>query len=193
MSICFVEVRGFQADAIINDEGAYQDETQYNNTILPHKGNDFMWCMSITSPATDTNHYSRRMNVRDALGRLVSRTIMAGTACKNCRRLKRAADCEHKKMPPWKSKAGIAEVKAILGHDVATFNREMQGVVIGVDVRIYAEFVSGFRKQPLYHFVYPVRLINAFIDPAGGGAGSDFTIVSGANEQGTDAVSHKCR
>lgn len=183
------EVRGFQADGIILEEKAYFPEADYNKIVLPHKGNDFMWQLGITTPSTDVNFASRLSNIRNAQGQLITKTLMAGTACKSCRRRKRPADCEHKIYPPWKTKEGIDEIRAILAHDQATFNREIQGVVAGDDVRIYAAFIYHFRnKQPLYQLVYPARLIWIFIDPAGGGSNSDFTIVSMAHEDGHEVV-----
>lgn len=147
-----------------------------------------MWEMGITTPSTDTNFSSRHSNLRNAQGKLVTKTLMAGTACKSCRRMKLAASCTHSIKPPWKTAAGIDEVKAILAHDPATFNREMQGVVAGDDIRIYAEFIYGFRKQDPYQIIYPVHVIWIFVDPAGGGDKSDFTIVSMAHENGREVV-----
>jgi hypothetical protein len=183
------EVRGFQADGIILEEKAYFPEADYNSIVLPHKGNDFMWQMGITTPSTDVNFASRLSNIRDDQGRLITKTLMAGTACKSCRRMKRAAECTHAIKPPWKTDEGIAEIKAILAHDEATFNREIQGVVAGDDVRIYAQFVYPFRKQDPYQLIFPVHVIWSFIDPAGGGANSDFTIVSMVHENDKEVVS----
>lgn len=190
-----VETRGFQSNSIILEEAAYIEEEQYKTIILPHKGNDYTTTVAITTPGNDLNWFSYFDDLRDEDGKLIYWTFKPSTACLKCRLEKKTEHCTHVAMAPWKTQKGINQVKAILQNDMATFNREMKGVVTTDQTKIFSEFVKPFFALARFEFKTPLPLYSSGIDPAGGGA-SDNVIVDLAPVDGLLVVlycTHICR
>jgi hypothetical protein len=156
--------------------------------VLPHKGNDYTTTVAITTPGNDTNWFSYMDELKDKDGNLIYWTWRPSTACLRCRLDNKPENCTHVALNSWKTQKGIDQVQAILQNDVATFKREMKGVVTVDQMQIYAQFVKKLIAQPRYIFRTALPIFATGIDPAGGGE-SDSCIVSLGIESGKWIVS----
>jgi hypothetical protein len=85
---------------------------------------------------------------------------------------------------------GIEQIKAILSDEKAIFNREIQGVVTGDAHQLYPiPAIERFLRNPKHEFKHDPRVAWSFIDPSGGGTGSDYVIATRAKEDGKNVVS----
>lgn len=165
------------------------EEDIYKKVVLPHKSNEGTWTFGITTPQDGNNFVSTMMDLKDEDGKYTFTTLCIGKACKICRLKGEADKCKHIRIAPWKSVRGIKQIKTVLENDKATFDREMRGKVAGNDVRIYRPFIKKFTQLQNYIFQYPPRVMFSTIDNSGGGAGSDFAIITKAVENGLHVVS----
>ena len=170
------------------EEAAYMPKDMYEEIILPLKSNMYLATLAITTPGNDINWFSYLQDIRDPDGNLLFHTYMCGTACNACIRKGEPERCTHKTPPQWKSQQGIAQIQAVLANDVNKFNREIKGVVTVDQTQLYIQYLKALIALPLFRFLFAVPLVWSFIDPAGGGKGSEYAVVSIAEQDGRIVV-----
>jgi hypothetical protein len=85
----------------------------------------------ISTPLSESNHYSELCNTKDSKGNDVFRTIRVGLVCDACREAGLATTCTHRAadVPNWKSDEGREVVNALYGDRTTLLLRESLGVV----------------------------------------------------------------
>jgi len=175
---------------IILEEAAHLKPQLFHNVIVPLLTVEHTAMLAITSPGDEQNYISVIQDLKDPDGGELFYNIKIGMMCEKC--LKEGKEkCGHelKRLPNWKSESRHDIVRAVYGQNQEAMKREAEGLIVSNRVYLFGKKdVDALESREAYHFEYDVQLIEIGIDPSGGGANSDYTIVSKCVENGKDIV-----
>lgn len=134
-----VGTRGFTAHIIIMEEAAYMKTDLFAQVVAPAMGVNNTVILAISTPASDTNYYSRLMEYKKPDGTSLFNTIRIGLACDQCIEQGVSDTCQHElhKQPPWKSQTRMDILQSILSED--DFAREVMGLIRGGAEQVYTD------------------------------------------------------
>jgi hypothetical protein len=192
-------LRGITLDYIILEEAAYAKPELFYNVIAPLIIVNNTCCCGISSPAGDGNYYSSLTNIKsEDDGDPFIKVVNIKLVCDEClEKDSKATTCIHKAsvLPPWKSLAKQKQFEKLYKGRKELFMRENLGVVTTdamyfIDQK-WVQFwlsESGVYKD----VITQTPVVYIAIDPAGGGAGSMFAMLSlFIDNQGRHVVSQK--
>ena len=186
----FLGLRGCTADVIVLEEAAHLKPQLFHNVIVPLLTVEHTAMLAITSPGDEQNYISVIQDLQNADGEPLFYNIKIGMMCEKC--LKEGKEkCKHelKRLPNWKSESRHDIVRAVYGQNQEAMKREAEGLIVSNRVYLFGKKdVDALAEREAYQFEYDVQLIEIGIDPSGGGANSDYTIVSKCVENGKDIV-----
>jgi len=184
-------VRGCTADVIILEEAAHLKPQLFHNVIVPLLTVEHTAMLAITSPGDEQNYISVIQDLKNADGDPLFYNIKIGMMCEKCLQAGKEK-CPHslKWLPNWKSESRHDLVRAVFGQNQEAMKREAEGMIVSNRVYLFGKKdMDAFEAREGYQFQFDVQLIEIGIDPSGGGAQSDYTIVSKCVESGKDIVS----
>jgi hypothetical protein len=176
---------------IILEEAAHLKPQLFHNVIVPLLTVEHTAMLAITSPGDEQNYISVIQDLKNADGGDLFYNIQIGMMCEKCKNEEKEK-CVHqlKRLPNWKSEGRHDLVRAVYGQqNQEAMKREAEGMVVSNRVYLFGKKdMNAFEKRELYNFEYDVQIIDVAMDPSGGGAQSDWTIVSKCIENGKQIV-----
>jgi len=176
---------------IILEEAAHLKPQLFHNVIVPLLTVEHTVMLAITSPGDEQNYISVIQDLKNADGDPLFYNIKIGMMCEKCLQAGKEK-CPHslKRLPNWKSESRHDLVRAVFGQNQEAMKREAEGMIVSNRVYLFGKKdMDAFEAREGYQFQFDVQLIEIGIDPSGGGAQSDYTIVSKCVESGKDIVS----
>jgi hypothetical protein len=175
------------ADVIIMEEAAYLKPELFKQVIVPLMTVDHTAMLAISSPGDEFNYYSILQDLKNQYGEPLFKNIQIGLGCDKCR-LAGEDKCPHslKRLPAWKSEGRHELVRAIYADQTDVMKREAEGQIVSNRIFLFQKkWVDAFEKSEPEGFPYQTtQLVHVAIDPSGGGAQSDYVIVSMIKEKG---------
>lgn len=192
--------RGFEADFMTVDEGAFQGADFFFRSIVPVALRDWSSVAIVTTPQGDSNYVSRLASMKnkdqnvireDRNGRIrlekqfaddigLINVVHLGEPCEDCTSKGLADKCPHRELPPWKSRTRQTAYSEFLLKGREDDNlREQYAVIVKTTNNSFSELgiENLFTSTPHVTYNIPER-IYIFVDPTGGGR-SDFGITAG--------------
>ena len=113
------------------EEAAFIEPAVFYEVIVPLLEVKSTALVCISTPLSESNHYSELCNTKNKKGEDVFRTIRVGLVCDACREAGLAATCTHRAadVPTWKSDEGREVVNALYGDRTTLLMRESLGMV----------------------------------------------------------------
>jgi hypothetical protein len=164
--------------------------------VVPLLTIDHTALLGISTPGVGLRHFfTRLMNLEDASGKPLFLVHRIEMICSKCKLLKPslAALCSHMahRLPPWKTVTTQGRVDLIMASDPVTHARENMGIVIDSNTYVFSKaLVEAFACRQRVTFDATVNQVHIAIDPSGGGAASDYAIVSLVYHLGKHVVSY---
>lgn len=160
--------------------------------MLPMLGNDNRNLIAISTPMSDSNWYSRIIQLFNAQNSPFN-VIQDILACNNCRVAGTEAQCTHMAhaFPSHKNQIVTDIQRALMPEKM--FQAEIQGIIVPSGDRVFRPLdVQRIDKQERYDFKKPVDVIWVAIDPSAGSlTGSRCSMVAVAlNGERDFVVSH---
>lgn len=168
------------------------DEAVFKEVVIPLLGVSKTAVLAISTPDDEFNHYTKLMEL-EVDGKKVFKVLKVGLSCGRC--LRRGLTCIHRrsKLPSWKDQGRQHMIEAMYGgseSDRKLMLRETHGVTVSEDVFMYKMYIQSLRDKKKYAFKDgKPNIVYIGIDPAAGGADSDYTIVSIVFDAGKCVVS----
>lgn len=174
------------------EEAAYVDPGFFYETVAPLLivGNTSL--IAISTLLTEINFYSRLLRMRDKITNLPLFSVLSVTlACAKCREEGKAGDCAHMLhlVPRWQSGDRHIKLKTIMQDRPDLIESELSGLAFDSLQQVFrsVDMDIMFTQPPPAWITNDV--IHLFIDPAAGGPGSDYAVVSVARQKGLITVS----
>ena len=148
--------------------------------------------IAISTLLTEINFYSRLLRMRDKITNLPLFSVLSVTlACAKCREEGKAGDCPHMLhlVPRWQSGDRHMKLKTIMQDRPDLIESELSGLAFDSLQQVFRSVdmeVMFTQKPPSW---VTNDMIHLFIDPAAGGPGSDYALVSVARQKGLITVS----
>jgi hypothetical protein len=184
--------KGTGGDIIILEEAAYVDPGFFYETVAPLLivGNTSL--IAISTLLTEINFYSRLLRMRDKITNLPLFSVLSVTlACAKCREEGKAGDCPHMLhlVPRWQSGDRHIKLKTIMQDRPDLIESELSGLAFDSLQQVFrsVDMDIMFTQAPPSWVTNDT--IHLFIDPAAGGPGSDYALVSVARQKGLITVS----
>jgi hypothetical protein len=148
--------------------------------------------IAISTLLTEINFYSRLLRMRDKVTNLPLFSVLSVTlACAKCREEGKAGDCPHMLhlVPRWQSGDRHMKLKTIMQDRPDLIESELSGLAFDSLQQVFrsADMDIMFTQPPPTWVTNDT--IHLFIDPAAGGPGSDYAIVSVVRQKGLITVS----
>lgn len=173
------------------EEAAYVDPGFFYETVAPLLivGNTSL--IAISTLLTEINFYSRLLRMRDKVTNLPLFSVLSVTlACAKCREEGKAGDCPHMLhlVPRWQSGDRHMKLKTIMQDRPDLIESELSGLAFDSLQQVFrsADMDIMFTQPPPPWITNDQ--IHLFIDPAAGGPGSDYAIVSVGRQKGLVTV-----
>jgi hypothetical protein len=184
--------KGTGGDIIILEEAAYVDPGFFYETVAPLLivGNTSL--IAISTLLTEINFYSRLLRMREKVTGLPLFSVLSVTlACTKCREDGKAGDCAHMLhlVPRWQSGDRHIKLKTVMQDRPDLIESELSGLAFDSLQQVFrsVDMEIMFSQTPPAWITNDV--IHLFIDPAAGGPGSDYAVVSVARQKGLITVS----
>jgi hypothetical protein len=147
--------------------------------------------IAISTLTSEINFYSRLLRMRDKVTNLPLFSVLSVTlACAKCREDGKAADCAHMLhlVPRWQSGDRHIKLKTVMQDRPDLIESELSGLAFDSLQQVFksADMDIMFSQAPPPWVTNDV--IHLFIDPAAGGPGSDYAIVSVGRQKGLITV-----
>ncbi len=174
-------VRGFDANLVVLEEAAFMKKQVFTRGIVPVLGINDSALLGISTPDSDNigrSFFMRAIEQR-LNGEFLYMVTRVSLACQECVDDGRAAQCPHRvsMAPPWKG-AGRAEILKAMTNDEFAYKQETLGLTnASRDTVWVTRYIHNLRRRERSS-ARRHKIVYFGIDPAGGGAGSDYTIVS---------------
>jgi hypothetical protein len=169
------------------EEAAYIDARLFAKVIVPLLLMRYVCVFGISSPSEESNYLSFLKTVRSkTTGELIFLTISFGFDCAECEAEGRfPGKCNHPRyvsLPTHRDPKMLDYAETLLGADLQSISQELYGVSMSSHNYILREFMDEFRRRHdvdgPYVFKDPVQILHSYVDPSGGGDGSDFAVVT---------------
>lgn len=147
--------------------------------------------LAISTVTSEINFFTRLLRMRDKVTNLPMFTTLSVTlACAKCREDGKAADCPHMLhlVPRWQSGDRHIKLKTIMQDRPDLIESELSGLAFDSLQQVFRgpDLDIMFSQRPPDHEVNDA--IHLFIDPAAGGPGSDYAILSVQRHKGLITV-----
>lgn len=138
--------------------------------------------ISTIAPESD-NMLKQLVNAKNSRGLPIIRTINLEMVCERCKRRGRELKCTHMlgMIPSWQSRGRHSDIQAMMATQEDTFLVEMRGIESDQFTKPAFD-IAGMRDFGTKYHTHDgsdIRHIFIGVDPAAGGAKSDYAIVSG--------------
>lgn len=184
--------KGTGGDIIILEEAAYVDPGFFYETVAPLMivGNTSL--IGISTLLSEINFYTRLIKMKDRhTGESLFTVMQIVLACAACREEGKQTDCVHllHLVPRWQSSERHVKLKTIMQDRPDLIQSELSGLSFDSLQQIFrTSDVETMFSQPA-----PLPLLNdtiyIVIDPAAGGPGSDYAVISMQRCKGMVTVS----
>ncbi len=179
--------KGTGGDIIILEEAAYVDSGFFYETVAPLMIVGTTTLIGISTLRDGVNFYTRLLRLRDkATGLPMFTVLQVQLACDKCKDEGKAADCVHMLhlVPRWQSSDKHVKLKTIMQDRPDLIESELSGMAFDSLQQCFRpdDIEALFAQEPL-----PPLLnddIYVVIDPAAGGPGSDYALVSFQRSRG---------
>ena len=183
--------KGTGGDIIILEEAAYVDPGFFYETVAPLLIVGTTSLLAISTLTSEINFYSRLLRMRDKVTNQPLFSVLSVTlACAKCREDGKAADCAHMLhlVPRWQSGDRHVKLKTVMQDRPDLIESELSGLAFDSLQQVFrsADMDIMFTQPPPSWITNDA--IHLFIDPAAGGPGSDYAIVSVARQKGLITV-----
>lgn len=177
---------------ILIEEAAFCDPQFFFETVTPLMliGRTSMLCISTLT--SSQNFYTRLFKMRDPkTGAPIFRSFSVELACQACKDEGKQASCTHMLhlVPSWQSSEKHERLHTIMESRPDLIQSELAGLA-------FDELQQAFREKDLERMIAAVspspqlfEEISIFVDPAAGGASSDYGILSVTHCRGITTVS----
>lgn len=169
---------------MILEEAAYIKPDLVYQVVLPVLSTGAsLIAISTIAPEAD-NMLKQLVDAKNKQGEPVIHTINLEMVCDRCKRAGLELTCKHKlgELPRWQSSGRHDDIQALMKTNEDTFLTEMRGIG-GMDKYTRPAFdqagIAHLCTNFYKHDGSDIRHLFIGIDPAAGGAGSDYAIVSG--------------
>lgn len=174
------------------EEAAYIDPGFFYETVAPLMivGNTSL--IGISTLLSEINFYTRLIKMKDKLtGEPLFTVMQIVLACAACREQGKQTECVHllHLVPRWQSSERHVKLKTIMQDRPDLIQSELSGLAFDTLQQIFrsSDIETMFTQEP------PLPLLNdtvyITIDPAAGGPGSDYALVSMQRFKGMVTVS----
>jgi hypothetical protein len=154
----------------------------FYQVVTPLLGVGRTTLIGISTPQDEHNYFSQLMAIKDQFGQHLFLSIQIGLVCKACQKSGQACNHWLDLKPHWQPRGRMGKVDAIMAGNPEMRDRELRGVIKS-SKRFFLteEQVEAMRAKPMHSFTEHGRtpdVLFTAIDPSGGGAGSDYAIVT---------------
>jgi hypothetical protein len=188
--------KGTGGDIIILEEAAYIDPNFAYETVFPLLIMGTTSLLAISTVTSEINFFTRLLRMRDKVTNLPMFTTLSVTlACAKCREDGKASECVHMLhlVPRWQSGDRHIKLKTVMQDRPDLIESELSGLAFDSLQQVFkAGDLDIMFSQPPPDQVTN-ELIHIFIDPAAGGPGSDYAVLSVTRQKGLITVSWRCR
>lgn len=152
--------------------------------------------LAISTVTSEINFFTRLLRMRDKTTNLpLFSTLSVTLACNACREDGRAAECPHMLhlVPRWQSGDRHLKLKTVMQDRPDLIESELSGLAFDSLQQVF----RGVDLDIMFSQAPPVPVTNEtvhlFIDPAAGGPGSDYAVLSVTRQKGliTVSLAHK--
>jgi len=183
--------KGTGGDIIILEEAAYIDPNFAYETVFPLLIVGTTTLIAISTLTSEISFYTRLIKMRDKTTNLPLFNVLSVTlACAKCREDGKAADCPHMLhlVPRWQSSDRHLKLKTVMQDRPDLIESELSGLAFDSLQQVFRTVdLDIMFSQPAP--VIPLNdTIHVFIDPAAGGPGSDYAVLSVVREKGLITV-----
>jgi len=183
--------KGTGGDIIILEEAAYIDPNFAYETVFPLLIVGTTSLLAISTVTSEINFFTRLLRMRDKVTDLPMFTTLSVTlACAKCREDGRAADCPHMLhlVPRWQSGDRHIKLKTVMQDRPDLIESELSGLAFDSLQQVFrgADLDIMFSQAPPPPIIN--ELVHLFIDPAAGGPGSDYAVLSVCRQKGLITV-----
>jgi hypothetical protein len=177
------------ADIIVMEEADFIKPELFFTVVVPLLGVEGTAVLAISTPGK--NYYSALMDLKDPDDETKPffKTIRIGLACDACLSSGKAEECTHMShlLPHWKSAERQRKMAKIM-NDGQLFMQENMGLIAsGFDFVFKATLVDSMLTTT-HTWQTPPGVVYCAIDPSGGGAQSDYSMVTVATQMGHYAI-----
>ena len=191
--------KGTGGDIVVLEEAAYVDSGFFYETVAPLLIVGTTTLLAISTLTSEINFYTRLIRLRDKQTNLPMFSVLkVELACQACKDDGKATDCVHMLhlVPRWQSGERHRKLKTIMQDRPDLIESELSGIAFDSLQQCYrAEDIEAiFTQDPLPPLLHDEIFI--IIDPAAGGPGSDYSLVSFQRNRGNvtilgiDTLSH---
>lgn len=173
------------------EEAAFMSGDVIKQVVLPLLGVKNTSTIAISTPEDEFNHYTKLIELK-VNGKFVFKVIRVGLSCSKCLRLGLLCIHRRSKLPAWKDVSRQEMIEAMYGDgdaDKRLMLRETHGVIIGADIYVYRLYIHAFRSMKPYSYKDKIQVVHVGLDPAAGGAGSDWGLTATCYENAKYVVS----
>jgi len=184
--------KGTGGDIIILEEAAYIDVDFVYETVFPLLIVGTTSLLAISTVTSEINFFTRLLRMRDRVTNQPMFTTLSVTlACSKCKEDGKAAECPHMLhlVPRWQSGDRHIKLKTIMQDRPDLIESELSGLAFDSLQQVF----RGVDLDIMFTQAAPTAVLNEtvyiFIDPAAGGPGSDYAVVSITRQKGLITVS----
>ena len=186
--------KGTGGDIIILEEAAYIDPNFAYETVFPLLIVGTTSLLAISTVTSEINFFTRLLRMRDKTTNLPLFTTLSVTlACNACREDGKAAECPHMLhlVPRWQSGDRHMKLKTVMQDRPDLIESELSGLAFDSLQQVFrsVDLDVMFSQRPPTAIVN--EAIHIFIDPAAGGPGSDYAVLSVCRQKGLITVSQR--
>lgn len=183
--------KGTGGDVLILEEAAYCDESFFYETVAPILSVGSASLVAISTLTSEINFYTRLIKMLDpATGRPLFVTRSIELCCEKCKEDGKSHECVHMLhlVPSWQSQERHRKLHVMMQDRPDLIKSELAGLAFDSLQQIFrkGDIQHAFATDPL-PFVQD-QTVWLVIDPAAGGPGSDYAMVSIVRQRGTVTV-----
>lgn len=183
--------KGTGGDVLILEEAAYCDEGFFYETVAPILSVGSASLVAISTLTSEINFYTRLIKMQDpSTGRPLFVTRSIELCCEKCKEDGKSHECVHMLhlVPSWQSQERHRKLHVMMQDRPDLIKSELAGLA-------FDSLQQIFRKCDIAHMFEATLLplvqdqtVWLVIDPAAGGPGSDYAMVSMVRQRGTVTV-----
>lgn len=180
-------------DIIILEEAAYIDPGFAYETVFPLLIVGTTSLLAISTVTSEINFFTRLLRMRDKTTNLPLFTTLSVTlACAACREEGKGAECPHMLhlVPRWQSGDRHLKLKTVMQDRPDLIESELSGLAFDSLQQVFRspDLDIMFSQRP--PSLSMNEAIHVFIDPAAGGPGSDYAVLSVCRQKGLITVDY---
>ena len=183
--------KGTGGDVLILEEAAYCPPDFVFEVVMPLLIVQNTSLLAISTLTSSINFYTKLIRIKDPVTQKPVFTVLqVELACDKCKEEGKAAECVHMLhlVPRWQSSSRHSMLKVIMEDRPDLIQSELSGLAFDATQQIFKTQLLDimFSQTPPMHIIN--EEIHVFIDPAAGGAFSDYCILSVTRQKGLITV-----